>query len=56
MKIIIYLDVNKENKMILSPSDKFDGNARDLVLHVTKSCLDHNNHIKNYHSYEIIDL
>jgi len=56
MKIIIYLDSDKNTKMVLSPSEKFDGNIRDLVLHVTHSSFDRHNYIKNYHSFEIINL
>ena len=52
--VIIYFDETKVNKQVIKPSNKFDGNYLDLVLHVTHSCLDKKNYVKNYHSFEIV--
>lgn len=53
MTIIIYFDEAKENKQVISPTNKFDGQVTKLVEAIT--CSDLSGHRKNYHSFETIN-
>ena len=56
MTIIIYFTEDKKNFQVIRPvttgKDKFDGNVRKLVEHIT--CSDHREGIINYHSFDIL--
>jgi hypothetical protein len=55
MTIVIYFTEDKKNYQVIRPKtegkDKFDGNVRLLVEHITHS--DFNEGIRNYHSFQI---
>ena len=60
MTIIIYFTEDKKNYQVIRPQtegpNRFNGNVKALVEHVTKSDLSSDERrIKNFHSFEIIN-
>ena len=52
--LIIYFDEQKKNKQVIKPTEKFDGNYLNLVLHITHSNLSGHDYRKNYYSFNVI--
>ena len=50
--VTIYL--HDGERMVIHPTDKFDGNILDLVLHLTHSSFERHNYMKNYKTFEYI--
>lgn len=48
--LVIYLDATKKNKIIVHPTDKFNGDWKGLAYAVSNS----NDDYKRYHSYEVV--